>query len=60
MNLISEKKLNANHLKLLAILAMTIDHIADLFYLGMPNNFIPHLLHIVGRLTAPDYVFLYL
>ena len=26
------KKLNSNHLKLIAIIAMTIDHIADLIY----------------------------
>ena len=32
------KKLNSNHLKLIAIIAMTIDHIADLIYPGMPNN----------------------
>lgn len=26
------KKLNSNHLKLISIIAMTIDHIADLIY----------------------------
>ena len=26
------KKLNSNHLKLIAIIAMTIDHLADLIY----------------------------
>ena len=44
------KKLNSNHLKLIAIIAMTIDHIADLIYPGMPNNIISNILHIIGRL----------
>ena len=34
------KKLNSNHLKIIAIIAMTIDHVADLLYPGMPNIFI--------------------
>ena len=32
------KKLNANHLKLIAITAMTIDHFTDLIYPGFPAN----------------------
>ena len=51
------KKLNSNHLKLIAIIAMTIDHIADLIYPGMPNNIISIILHIIGRLTAPIMFF---
>ncbi len=51
------KKLNSNHLKLIAIIAMTIDHIADLIYPGMPNNVISNVLHIIGRLTAPIMFF---
>lgn len=51
------KKLNSNHLKLIAIIAMTIDHIADLIYPGMPNNIISNILHIIGRLTAPIMFF---
>lgn len=47
------KKLNSNHLKLVAIIAMTIDHIADLIFPGMPNNIWSNILHIIGRLTAP-------
>ena len=42
------KKLNSNHLKLIAIIAMTIDHIADLIYPGMQNNIISIILHIIG------------
>ena len=51
------KKLNSNHLKLIAIIAMTIDHIADLLYPGMPNLIVPNILHIIGRLTAPIMFF---
>ena len=51
------KKLNSNHLKVIAIIAMTIDHIADLIYPGMPNNIISNILHIIGRLTAPIMFF---
>ncbi len=51
------KKFNSNHLKLIAIVAMTIDHIADLFYPGLPNNVISNILHVIGRLTAPIMFF---
>jgi hypothetical protein len=46
-------RLNANHLKLIAIIAMTIDHICDLIYPGFPVELGAMALHIVGRLTAP-------
>ena len=48
-----EKKLNSNHLKMIAIIAMTIDHAADLMYPGFPANPVAVMLHIIGRLTAP-------
>ena len=48
-----EKKLNSNHLKIIAIIAMTIDHVADLFYPSFPSHPFPIILHIIGRLTAP-------
>lgn len=51
-----EKKLNSNHLKLLAIIAMTVDHIADLLFPGFSAEPLPIVLHIIGRLTAPNYV----
>ena len=38
---------------MIAIIAMTIDHFADLIYPGFPANPIAIFLHIVGRLTAP-------
>ena len=53
------KKLNSNHLKLIAIIAMTIDHIVDLIYPRIPNNMILNILHIIGRLTAPIMFFLF-
>ena len=46
-------RLNANHLKLIAIIAMTIDHVCDLIYPGFPAELGAIGLHIVGRLTAP-------
>ena len=48
-----EKKLNSNHLKIIAIIAMTIDHVTDLFYPAFPAQPLPIALHILGRLTAP-------
>lgn len=48
-----KRKLNADHLKLIAILAMTVDHIADLIYPGFPGEPVALSLHIIGRLTAP-------
>ena len=46
-------KLNSNHLKIIAIIAMTIDHFTDLFYPSFPAEPLPIALHIIGRLTAP-------
>ncbi|NLZ36177.1 MAG: conjugal transfer protein TraX [Clostridiales bacterium] len=46
-------ELNGNQLKLIAIIAMTIDHIADLFYPGFPAQPLPVAMHVIGRLTAP-------
>lgn len=47
------KKLNSNHLKLIAIIAMTIDHITWLSFPGFQTKWYVLLLHIIGRLTAP-------
>lgn len=48
-----DKRLNSNHLKVIAIIAMTIDHFSDLIFPGFPANPIAIFLHIIGRLTAP-------
>ena len=47
------KKLNANMIKLIAIIAMTIDHITWMLFPGYPKDFVPILLHIIGRITCP-------
>ena len=48
-----KKLFNSNYLKLIAIIAMTVDHGTDLIYPGFPAEPIPLILHFVGRLTAP-------
>lgn len=45
--------LSANALKLIAIFAMTLDHIAWLLFPGYPAEFLPLTVHILGRLTCP-------
>lgn len=47
------KTFNSNYLKLIAIIAMTIDHATDLIYPGFPAEPLPLTLHFIGRLTAP-------
>lgn len=47
------KAFNSNNLKLIAIIAMTIDHATDLIYPGFPAEPLPLTLHFIGRLTAP-------
>ncbi len=48
-----KKQLNANHLKLIAIIAMTVDHLSDLIFPGYPMHPASLGLHLIGRLTAP-------
>ena len=48
-----KKTLNSNALKIIAIVAMTIDHIAWLVFPGYSNEILPALLHIIGSLTCP-------
>ncbi|MBP3538263.1 MAG: conjugal transfer protein TraX, partial [Oscillospiraceae bacterium] len=45
--------LNSNAIKLIAILAMTIDHIAWAAFPGYPKEALPLDMHLVGRLTCP-------
>ena len=45
--------LDSNMLKLIAIAAMTADHIAWLLFPGYPTDPLPIILHIIGRLTCP-------
>ena len=48
-----KKIFNSNYLKLIAIIAMTIDHGTDLLYPGFPSEPAPLALHFIGRLKAP-------
>ena len=47
------KFLNANAVKLIAIIAMTIDHIAWAAFPGYPTDAVPVIMHIIGRITCP-------
>lgn len=47
------KHLNGNQLKLIAIIAMTIDHLTWAFFPGYQKVWWVFCLHIIGRLTAP-------
>lgn len=55
MEYVAEKKglLNANHIKLIAIIAMTLDHGIDLLFPSFPIEPIPMMVHLLGRVTAP-------
>jgi hypothetical protein len=48
-----KRTLNSNSIKIIAIIAMTIDHIAWLLFPGYPREIIPIAMHIVGRITCP-------
>ncbi len=52
-----KKVLNGNAIKLIAILAMTVDHIAWLLFPGYPAEPLPLLLHAMGRITCPIMCF---
>ena len=45
--------LNANQLKLIAIAAMTLDHLTWTLFPGYSTEWFVILFHIIGRLTAP-------
>lgn len=45
--------LNSNQLKLIAIIAMTVDHVTWAVFPGMNTTWYVYCLHIIGRLTAP-------
>lgn len=49
----TEKGLNSNQLKLIAIAAMTLDHLTWTLFPGYSTEWFVILFHIVGRLTAP-------
>lgn len=45
--------LNSNQIKLIAIIAMTIDHLTWAFFPGCQTEWYVLVLHAIGRLTAP-------
>lgn len=47
------KLLDSNQLKIIAIAAMTVDHIAWMLFPGYPREALPVIMHIIGRLTCP-------
>lgn len=55
----TEKKtgLNANQLKLIAIAAMTLDHLTWTLWPGNQTQWFVILFHVIGRLTAPTMWF---
>ena len=48
-----KKTLNSNMIKVIAIIAMTFDHIAWFAFPGYPGEALPVILHIIGRITCP-------
>lgn len=48
-----KKLLDSNMIKIIAIIAMSIDHITWMIYPGYPKEIIPIILHIIGRITCP-------
>ena len=55
--MIIKKNLNSNAIKIIAIIAMTIDHVAWLLFPGYSTDFIAIIMHIIGRLTCPIMCF---
>lgn len=48
-----QKGLNGNQLKVIAIIAMTLDHFTDVLFPGYPTEWYFLAIHLLGRLTAP-------
>ena len=48
-----KRTLDSNAVKIIAIIAMTIDHIAWMVFPGYPHSWLPVILHTVGRITCP-------
>lgn len=53
ISLLMKQTLNANAMKTIAIIAMTIDHVAWLLFPGYPRDWLPIALHMIGRVTCP-------
>ena len=53
MEAVKSRGLNANQLKMIAILSMTTDHLVSVIYPNYPTDWWIIFLHIMGRLAAP-------
>lgn len=53
----NKRFLNSNMIKLIAIIAMTIDHIAWAVYQGYSTHPAAIVMHVIGRLTCPIMCF---
>jgi len=51
------KGLNGNQLKIIAMIAMTIDHLVAVMYPNYPTDWWIVGLHMIGRLAAPIFMF---
>lgn len=51
--MVNIKRLDSNMLKFIAIIAMTVDHIAWAVFPGYSTDIVPVVLHIIGRITCP-------
>ncbi|MBC5581018.1 conjugal transfer protein TraX [Anaerofilum sp. BX8] len=50
-----QKSLTGNQLKMIAIISMTVDHLASVLYPDYPTAWWIVALHIIGRLAAPIF-----
>ena len=48
-----KRTLDSNSIKIIAIIAMTIDHIAWVVFPGHPHAWLPVILHMIGRIACP-------
>ena len=48
-----KKRLNSNIIKIIAIIAMTIDHISWLLFPGYSKELFSIIFHILGRISCP-------
>jgi hypothetical protein len=53
----AKKGLSGNALKIIAIIAMTIDHVTWILFPGYSVEPIPIIMHVIGRITAPVMMF---
>lgn len=52
-----KKGLSGNALKIIAIIAMTIDHVAWVLFPGYEMAPLTIVMHVIGRITAPIMMF---